>query len=518
MISLASSLGLNPEWGERTAYCYELSPVGSMIGDVLCNTDPMRFKKAADELMARIKDMADEAYHIKDNQGNNSIIRHIVWSDIIECPECGHESTYAKSCITYNPLRISDAARCPRCGKTFTVKTENHCMERMTDEVLSRDILRRKRVPYKIYGITGKTKWSRVCTEEDIDFILKQQAGFSLAGFPLREIKWGMLYRNGYHSGMSHLHHFYTTRNASVLNAIWNETDSFPTDIRNALRIFILSYNASHSTLMTRVVAKKSSSDFILTGAQPGVLYISSLPVEKNIYLGLLRKIKIFHDALSQLYHSPGKSYFINKSSLSIDLPDNSVSYVFTDPPFGDFIPYSEINQINELWLGRITDATDEVVINPSQNKDINKYESLMNGVFKEISRVIKANGWCSVVFHSAKAEIWQAMSRIFVRNRLTPRKTAILDKLQSTFKQTNSMVTVKGDPLILLNKGKRLRQQKNICSESIVSYVRKSIPESGNEKETNSRRYSEYIRICLENGVSVALDADSPKLHGNVI
>ena len=28
---------------------------------------------------------------------------------------------------------------------------------------------------------------------------------------------------------------------------------------------------------------------------------------------------------------------------------NNSIDFVFTDPPFGDFIPYAEVNQINEL-------------------------------------------------------------------------------------------------------------------------------------------------------------------------
>ncbi len=65
-------------------------------------------------------------------------------------------------------------------------------------------------------------------------------------------------------------------------------------DLQSALRLWVLSYNASHSTLMTRVVLKKNSKDFVLTGAQSGVLYVSGLPVEKNIFAGLRRKISVF--------------------------------------------------------------------------------------------------------------------------------------------------------------------------------------------------------------------------------
>ena len=68
-------------------------------------------------------------------------------------------------------------------------------------------------------------------------------------------------------------------------------------EIRKALQLWVLSYNASHSTVLTRVVAKKSQKDLVITGAQSGVLYVSGLPVEKNILDGLDRKIKTFTEA-----------------------------------------------------------------------------------------------------------------------------------------------------------------------------------------------------------------------------
>ena len=77
----------------------------------------------------------------------------------------------------------------------------------------------------------------------------------------------------------------------------------------------LLSYNASHCTLMTRVVAKKASKDFVLTGAQSGVLYISKLPVEKNILLGLRRKAKPIAEAYKLLQDCKGHFEVRNQSS-----------------------------------------------------------------------------------------------------------------------------------------------------------------------------------------------------------
>lgn len=64
---------------------------------------------------------------------------------------------------------------------------------------------------------------------------------------------------------------------------------------------------------------------------------------------------------------------------------------VFTDPPFGDFIPYAEVNQINELWLPALANRTDEIIVSTSQNKGIDKYQEMLTSVFREISRVIKS-------------------------------------------------------------------------------------------------------------------------------
>src|SRR6202034_787652 len=108
---------------------------------------------------------------------------------------------------------------------------------------------------------------------------------------------WGDLYRAGYHTGIKKLHHFYTRRNFLAIATLWELVDEFEPDLRDALRLQILSYNSTHSTLMTRVVVKKNQTDFVLTGLQSGVLYVSGLPVEKNVLEGITRKGKSFVDA-----------------------------------------------------------------------------------------------------------------------------------------------------------------------------------------------------------------------------
>jgi len=144
----------------------------------------------------------------------------------------------------------------------------------------------------------------------------------------------------------------------------------------------------------------------VLTGAQSGVLYISSLPVEKNIFKGLRRKIRIISKAFALVCESKSKVDVRQASSTKITLPDESVDYVFTDPPFGDYIPYAEVNQINEIWLGRTTDRVNEIIVSHGQDKSVAQYGMLMKLVLSEIARTLKKSGKTTIVFHSAKAEV----------------------------------------------------------------------------------------------------------------
>ena len=179
------------------------------------------------------------------------------------------------------------------------------------------------------------------------------------------KIPWGDLYRRGYHRGITHLHHLYTRRNLIVLATLWRHAASFSETMRDALRFWLLSYNSAHATIMARVVAKSNQNELVVTSAQPGVLYVSGLPVEKNLLAGLRRKLATITNAFTAIHGREGRVEVRQRSSCHVALPDHSIDYVFTDPPFGGNIPYAEVNFVNEAWLGRYTERTDEVVISP---------------------------------------------------------------------------------------------------------------------------------------------------------
>ena len=311
---------------------------------------------------------------------------------------------------------------------------------------------------------------------------------------PNHSLKWGDLYRAGYHHGISQLHHLYTRRNLLAVGSLWQEIGNQPRELHPALKLLILSYNATHSTLMTRVVVKKGMKDFVLTGAQSGVMYVSSLPVEKNVFAGAARKIKTFADAFQVGHGAAGDVSVVNASSTSLNLPDSSVDYVFTDPPFGDFIPYSEINQVNEAWLGSLTDSAEEAIISRSQCKGVQDYETLMSRVFSEVGRVLKPTGTATVVFHSSKPEVWAALGTAFGSANLKVQRSSILNKTQVSFKQVVSEGSTRGDAVFLL-----ARDQGKNGSDTRRASTMESFRQRQGRGESPQHLYARYVAECTE-------------------
>lgn len=509
MIQRAASLGVTPAWGPRHAVLYDVGVLGSFIARVMCSPpDPEAFRRAATALVDAAERSHGWLYETTDPDGHAGTIRHVIWSEVLVCPRCGAETSYCDASVRRAPLRLAAEYECPSCGATVDTRACERATETVSDEVLGTTTERRVRVPAIVHGTTKGRNWQRPA--ESADLVVPDKASHEPlpAGTPVTEVRWGDLYRSGYHTGITHLHHFYTFRNYLALATLWEGVNAFDPDLRDALRLLILSFNASHSTLMTRVVAKTGQSDFVLTGAQSGVLYVSGLPVEKNVFKGVRRKAGVIADAFALVHGSRSAVDVVNASSTSLRLSDGSVDYVFTDPPFGDYIPYAEINQINESWLGSLTDQAEEIIVSSAQGKDVDTYGAMMAGVFGELSRVLRAGGLATVAFHSAKASVWRALTEAYGGAGFAPISVSVLEKTQTSFKQTVSDIVVKGDPLILLSNIERpVGERPSVEIAEIIGSVLAEARESGRAAERERERlFSRFVARCLVAGVPMTI------------
>lgn len=508
MKAMAKDAGLTPKWGPRVSHLYEIGTLGSFVSETLCSKiDPELFIKEARAFISKARSKLDWLYSAESPDGEAGQIRFVVWSDVIACPNCRAESSYWDAAIGRNPLRLKEANVCESCGRTSRLSEWRHCTVTQSD-AFGRRVETRRRVPVCLHGQSGKRKWTRSISQADRALLKKIEKIEMPETAPDVKLRWGDLHRSGYHQGFTHLHHFYTKRNFYVISELLNLVSDFPLAVQPALRLLVLSYNASHSTLMTRLVFKKNQNDLVLTGAQSGVLYVSNTPVEKNILDGIARKAETHRDAYCLVHGSRSRVVVHKRSSESVDLRKGSVDYVFTDPPFGAYIPYSEVNQINELWIGESTDTSSEIIMSKAQGKNVDRYSAMMGQVFSSINRVLKPEGCATVVFHSAHADVWRALTYAYMSAGFRVSRASFIDKIQSSFKQTVSTISVKGDPVLLLERAKKLKKTSRAKSH-VLSFLVQHAGKNLSGNRDSRHLYSKYLGECLASGATDVLSAE---------
>ena len=98
-------------------------------------------------------------------------------------------------------------------------------------------------------------------------------------------------------------------------------------------------------------------------------------------------------------------------NALEVDkiIPQNSVDYVFTDPPYGDAVPYLELDYMWSSWLRFQPDFEDEIIVSdsPVRNKTEEIYERMLKAAFVQIYKVLKPGKYMTVTFHNTNIKIW---------------------------------------------------------------------------------------------------------------
>jgi DNA modification methylase len=138
-----------------------------------------------------------------------------------------------------------------------------------------------------------------------------------------------------------------------------------------------------------------------------------------------------------------------------LDIEDESIDYIFTDPPYGDAVPYFEQSIIWNSWLRFEPDYTKEIVVTDSKvrNKNTSVFEEEINLAFSEIRRVLKMGKFFSLTYHSLSGLEWKAITNACIKNGFTLYDFEWLVQKSFTPRQINRLKSVKGDVLVTLIK-----------------------------------------------------------------
>lgn len=417
----------------RRAHLSDISVLGQHIAlGYLTEVNPGQFREAADRVVSEARKAIGDLYTtIRVDDGKAVAMVRTVWSFTYVCPKCCNPLVYFK--------HLEDGGRaqpkcCPMCGEGF----------------VRRSWPRGEDVPVQVVvdGLNGKQveQPPHDCDLRTIERARRDKRQHAVPNVPI-EASREMYGRSalGKHN-LTETKRFFSPRNAVALLELWQAIDRVEDQgIRRKLRF-------AFTAILPRASRRYQWGPLRPLNAQNQTYYIAPVYFEWNVFELFGRKVEaairsdeeIFRDApLFAKEVASNVDYSLASADSLNHLSDASVDYVFTDPPFGSNIFYSDMNLFQEAWLGTTTANAREAVMHTTGKKNgaAERYETLLRGAFEEAYRVLKPGAYMSVVFGNSNGAIWSLVQRALRDAGFgsVPVHVAILDKGQRSVKGLNS-------------------------------------------------------------------------------
>jgi DNA modification methylase len=509
------------EWGARKAILSDLSPAATFIAyNYNTPVNVATFRKEAERILAKVEKECGwmyETQHLLNGKPWAGIdgtiqmgrINYTVWSEVLICPHCGEENVYWDMAADIKQGTISSDCHCKKCNCEVIKRESPRSYESHYDNLLDRPVQMVKFVPVLINYTFGDGRYEKTPDQYDLELIDKINSMSPPYWIPNNEIRVGDKTDDPERLGITYVHQMYTKRNAITLACVKAST-SMPK------MLWAL------TSAMPRLAKQNKFTMDRKMGIFSGTLIIPSLHIESNPLNTLKRKVKDVTNAEFPAHTSP----LIQCGSLvSIpNFPKDSCDYVFTDPPFGDNINYSELNFLWESWLKVVTNTTTESIVSVKQNKRLFEYQSLMENAFREYFRVLKPNRWMTVEFHNSRNAVWNAISEAIQKAGFIVADVRILNKQQSSYNQVRGATqAIKQDLVISAYKPKDSFKQEFIAkagSEGTAwAFVRQHLENLPVAVIKNKRLeiiterqafllFDRMVAYHIMNGITVPLDA----------
>ena len=468
---------------ERETILNDLSPAATFISyNYNTQFDVAEFEQEANRILKEVEKESGcmhETQHIENGKTLTDIsgkpimgkVNYAVWSDVFICPNCGEEIIFWDVAVDKEAGKIKDIFKCESCGVQLKKRDIERVFETFYDSTINKTVRQAKQVPVLINytAITAgqKKRFEKKPDEFDLKLIQKINDTPLPYWFPSDRMPEGDESRRNDKYGITHVHHFYTKRNLWVLAALYNII---------SLKNNIISSHIMWSFNAVQNYLNKKQSYGGGGGGVSGTLYIPSLILEKNVFDVFYRKV----NKNINLTLSPKISncIILNQSlSKTENINDDSIDYIFTDPPFGGNLMYSELNFLLESWLKVKTNNSTEAIINKVQGKGLLEYQELMTQCFKEYYRLLKSERWMTVEFSNSQASIWNAIQEAISKAGFIIANVSALDKQQGSFKAVTTTTAVKQDLVISAYKpsNKMINEVKGKAEseESVWAFVK---------------------------------------------
>ncbi|CAJ0708904.1 hypothetical protein LMG8323_00445 [Ralstonia mannitolilytica] len=439
-----------PKWGARRVVINDLSPAATFIAsNYNIPFDVEQFAKAGKQLLDQMEQEIGWMYETLHTDGKTKgRVAYTVWSEVFSCASCAGDIVFLDAAFDEESSRVSKEIVCPHCGATAPKEHLDLVFETYIDSKSNTVEKRPKRRPVSIRYSIGKVVHEKKPDQFDVDLLQRISAMPMPSALPsdaLPDMQMGRVGRMKT-ADVQSIPKFFLPRSAHALASMWDKAKAHPdARIRAALLFFVEQAIWTASVLNRYRPSGFSQVNQYLTG----VFYVASQHAECSPWYILEGKLGRLAKAFQNYRSQIGAAVVNTGSAASMPLPDKSVDYIFTDPPFGENIYYSDLNLLVESWHGVKTNSSPEAIVDRVKNKGIPEYQHLMQRCFAEYYRVLKPGRWMTVVFSNSRAAVWNAIQVALQQVGFVVAEVTTLDKVNLSFQQVVSPNAVKQDLII---------------------------------------------------------------------
>jgi DNA modification methylase len=438
-----------PIWGDRKCILAELAPIASFIGyNYNLGQNPIKINNEAKKILLEVEKefnwMYETIHHENNKKGR---INYVVWSDVFLCPECSTEFVFWDVAVDLDKGKIRDSFNCSHCNLKLTKSELKKSWTTSFDSKLGISIEQTRSFPVLINYSFENKRYEKRPDKNDLNLIEKISDFKTDYWYPTDELPLGEKTKEPKRThGVSNVHQFFTKRNLIIISALWSKSGE-NSHLRWMLTGIMLRASIQHQIAISRVGGEKAGDGGKTAGHRRGTIAIPSNKIEYNVF-------KLFSERLAIVLKSINEKKDIDViietiSSTNLIIANDSVDYLFVDPPFGANIMYSELNFLWDSWLKVKTNNESEAIENKTQGKGTFEYSSLMTKCFIEYFRILKPGKWMTVEFSNTSAAIWNSIQTSIQRSGFVIANVSALDKKQQTHNSRVTQTAVKQDLVI---------------------------------------------------------------------
>jgi len=449
----------------RAAIAIDLSPAATFITKNYCTpVDVDELQRAFEELKAKVKPEMDWLYETRcDRCDGRATTAYTVFSTVFQCSRCLEKVAY------YDCPEIQSQTS---DGKLKTIRICPSCLKHGHQEEINTSGKRLESIPVEVSYICEEGCKPQRGERSHIDPNAKKRKYFELFDLkkikeieskslpywyphnnmnntPDKELRWGLLWRP-YHGDLKRVDQFFTKRNLWAFALFLSEADK--SLYSNVFRL-LLTGSCLHGSKMSH--HKEAGG-----GIMAGTYYLPQMCKERNVYDLLERKFVDIRNAeveLSKSLSAVNVSISTQSATNIGTIPNDSIDYIFTDPPYGEKVQYGELNFVWEAWLKLDTSWQDnEIVINKIRGKTDVDWAQLMRSSFEECFRVLKPNRWITLCYHDTSEGTWELVQDFMTEIGFIPDKsdsTLFIDTGQKSYNQYTAEKVTKRDLVINFRK-----------------------------------------------------------------